>query len=89
MIEMFKTYGGKYGFEAKHLIEPSYFDTKEELYIAYGTMLDWLEENFRGTYSARAMDNAAFSDINEDPWIGFYIEFDNEEDAMAFKLRWL
>lgn len=76
-------------FEVKHLFRPSYFDTIEELRQAYNPVFDWLDENCLNKYETSAMDNAAFSDYNEDPWIGYYFCFVDETDAMAFKLRWL
>jgi len=78
-------------FEVKHLFgwEYSYFDTVDELRTVYNPVFEWLEENCPSKYEATAMDNAAFSDYNEDPWIGYYFSFVDETDAMAFKLRWL
>ena len=75
-------------FELRHYFEPSYFDTVDELEKVYQPMIKWLDQNIKGAYKLDPMDNAAFSDINEDPWIGYYISFGDEEDAMAFKLRW-
>lgn len=88
-ITHFKSYNDQDCFEIRHLFEPSYFDTIKELAIAYKEMLDWLAEHCVNQYDILAMDNAAFSDINEDPWIGYHLTVYNSEMAMAFKLRWM
>lgn len=77
-------------FEVRHLFNNStYCDTVDELVETYKPMLDWLAENIKGGYKLSPMDNAAFSDCNEDPWVGYYVSFTNEEEAILFKLRWL
>lgn len=78
-------------FEVKHYFgrHNSYFDTITELRSMHMPMFDWIDENCSGDYETTAMDNAAFSDYNEDPWIGYYFTFEEESDAMAFKLRWM
>lgn len=76
-------------FEVRHLFAPSYFDTVDELVDAYKPMIDWLAENIKGSYRLTPMDNCAFSDTNEDPWVGYYVSFSKDEDAMHFKMRWL
>ena len=73
----------------RHLFKPSYFDSVDELVEAYKPMIDWLEQNIKGSYDLRPIDNAAYSDVNEDPWIGYIVSFGEETDAMAFKLKWL
>lgn len=88
-ISQFKTYEGYDGFSIRHLFLPSYFGTTGELEDAYSEMFDWLRENCSTkAYSILAMDNAAFSDVNEDPWIGYHLTIYEPETAMAFKLRW-
>jgi len=77
------------GFHVRHLFKPSWFKTEEELDEAYQELFDWLNENCDGEYEATSMDNAAFSDYNEDPWVGYYITIYDPELAMAFKLRWI
>lgn len=78
-------------FEVKNLfgLDHSYFDTVAKLRAVHNPVFEWLEENCSNKYGATAMDNAAFSDYNEDPWVGYYFSFVDETDAMAFKLRWL
>lgn len=73
----------------RHLFKPSYYNTLDELVEAYKPMLEWLKENIKGAYNLSPMDNALYSDVNEDPWVGYIIEFAEETDAMAFKLKWL
>jgi hypothetical protein len=78
----------KYVFEVRHMFLPSYYDTVDELVDAYKPILDWLADNIKG-YTLRPLDNAAFSDVNEDYWVGYYVIFYDETDAMAFRLQWL
>lgn len=85
----YKTNNNNDGFEIRHLIKPGYFNTVEELNIAHKELLDWLMENCANEYKILAMDNAAFSDINENPWVGYHLTIHNSELAMAFKLRWM
>ena len=87
-ISHFITTRGYDCFSIRHLFKPSYFDTVEELNEAYQEMFDWLKENCTDQYEISPMDNAAFSDVNEDPWIGYYLTIFDPVMMMAFKLRW-
>ena len=78
-----------YLFEIRHLFGATYCDTIQELKEVYKPVFNWLEENCPRQYTASAMDNAAFSDVNEDPYVGYYVRIHDKEKAMAFKLRWL
>jgi len=79
---------GEHCFEIRHLFEPSYFDTKAELRTAYQPLFDWLEVGAKGNWDLRPMDNAAFSDVNEDYWVGYYLTLEHAEDAATFKVKW-
>ncbi len=87
-ISQFKTLDGYDGFTVHHLFQPSWFKTEAELVISYQEMFDWLEENCADQYRATSMDNAAYSDVNEDPWVGYHVIIKDPDLAMAFKLRW-
>lgn len=86
-INYFITHDNKHCFEIKHLFIPSYFDTIAELDTAYQSMIAWLEESIK-EWDLSPIDNAAFSDLNEDPWIGYYLTLNTAEDAVMFKTRW-
>lgn len=87
-LNYFQTRDGKYCMTVRHLFGATYVDTIDELTAIYQPMIDWLQDNIKGSYELSPMDNCAYSDVNEDPLIGYYIYFKNETDAMAFKLRW-
>ena len=88
-INYFINRDGFHTFEIRHLFTPSYFDTVDELTEAYQPMIEWLNEHIKGPCRLSPLDNAAFSDVNEDPWVGYHVYFLIKEDAMAFKLRWI
>ena len=73
----------------RHFFKPSYFNTAAELQDAYKPMIDWLDEHAAAGYKLYPMDNALYSDLNEDPYIGYVISFSREEDAVLFKMTWL
>lgn len=88
MINYFVEYNGEHCFEIRHFYTPSYFKTMLELETAYKPMIDWIQKNIRG-WVLIPMDNAAFSDYNEDPWVGYYLNMKHKEDAIMFKTRWV
>ena len=77
----------KYTFCVRHYFGLCYVPTTQLLEDAYKPMISWLTENCQ-SYDTMPMDNAAYSDVNEDPWTGYHIHFDDESEAMAFKLKW-
>lgn len=87
-INYFITHKNKHCFEIKHYFLPSYFDTVAELDTAYQPMIAWLEESIDG-WDLSPLDNAAFSDVNEDPWIGYHLTVDSAKAAVMFKTRWV
>ena len=88
-IEYFIATNGKPTFMIRHLFGTTYCNTTAELNKRHTKLFEWLEENTLGEYNYSAMDNAAFSDMFEDVWVGYCLQFDNEEDALAFKLEWV
>lgn len=64
--EVFNDKNGYFCFEVRHLFGPTYCDTINELNETYKLMIDWLNVNLIGSYELSPMDNAAFSDSNED-----------------------
>lgn len=88
MVNYFVNYKGQHCVSVRHLFGATYVDTLDELVEIYQPMIEWLDENIKSGYKLSPIDNCAYSDVNEDPWIGYMIYFQEKTDAMAFKLQW-
>lgn len=64
-----------------------YADTKQECADFYEPVLSWLNDN-NIDCELKIFDNAAYSDYNEDPWRGYWITFNNQQQFLLFKLTW-
>lgn len=80
---------GFYTFEIRHMFGSTYCDTIEELNEMHSEVINWVNATIVNEYKITPFDNAAFSDYNEDPWVGYYFAFEKEEDAVLFKTTWL
>ena len=72
-------------YEDDHFYK-SYEDRRNNLYILFlnGDIEKWIEENITSRYDLNMDDYYECDRCNY-----IIIEFENDEDAVAFKLRWL
>jgi len=61
--------------------------TETELEQEWSDIFSWLEEH-NLKYDLQYLDNALYSDVDEDSLIGYIFSFTNKADAALFKLTW-
>lgn len=62
--------------------------TDAELESEWSDILYWFKDHDI-KYKYQMIDNALYSDLDEDSWIGYNFTFSNPEDAIHFKLTWV
>ena len=68
---------------AKLLFDRICCESYEELEEVYSPLIDWLRNHTRNKYEMFGLYDPA-----EQFWIGYSIDFEQEEDAVFFKMRW-